>query len=70
MTIGKEMHGHQDGKFHAAVAGAVAPGTSEPIAMIGFDQPPNRIRYRVRAIGASFEGTLDRTDERFVEVPT
>jgi len=67
MTIGKSMLRQQDGQYHAAVQGSIAPGRSEAVALMYFEHPPTRVRYLVRATGASREGTLEMKDGQLVE---
>ena len=67
MTIGKTMLKHQDMRYHAPVPGSIAPGRSVAVAVMHFEQPPNRINYQVRAVGATHDGTLELKDRQFIE---
>lgn len=70
MTVGKTMTRQQDLRYHAGVPGSIAPGRSEPVAVMYFEQPPNRITYVVRATGSTHDGVLEFKDGQFVEGET
>jgi len=54
-------------RFHAPAPGSIAPGRSVAVALMPFEQPPNRINYQVRAGGATHDGTLELKDQHFIE---
>jgi hypothetical protein len=67
MTIGKTMQRYQDLRFHAQVQGSIAPGRAVAVAVMHFEQPPSRIKYQVRAVGATHDGTLVLKDRQYTE---
>ena len=67
MSVGKTMLRHQDGRYHASVSGPIAPGRAESVALMYFEQPPSRLKYVVRATGATQDGILEFKDGLFIE---
>jgi hypothetical protein len=67
MTIGKTMQKYQDLRYHSPVPGSIAPGRSVAVAVMHFEQPPNRINYQVRAVGATHDGSLELKNRQYME---
>ena len=67
MAIGKTMQRYQDLRYHAPVPGSIAAGRSVAVALMHFEQPPNRISYQVRAVGATHEGSLELKEGQLIE---